>query len=101
METLAALACVDHVVVSHSESAVPIIDAVRPDIYCKGREYVESPAGLTDNFEREKSAVEEYGGEVRLVGGVVYSSTQLANQYFDVLPLAAPGVAADFGSRHT
>ncbi len=44
--------------------------------------------------------VEELGGEMRLLGGVVFSSTQLLNHHFDVLPAPARAFAEDFGARY-
>lgn len=100
IQTLAALSCVDHVVLSEDVSALPVIDFLRPHIYCKGREYADPDIDITTNFQRERERVEQLGGEVRLLGGMVYSSTQLVNQHFDVLPEPARAFAEDFRTRY-
>jgi rfaE bifunctional protein nucleotidyltransferase chain/domain len=99
MRSLAALGCVDHVVLSDHESAVPVIDALRPDVYVKGSEYADEASDVRGNFAAERARVAELGGETRLLGGAVYSSTRLLNQHFDVLPPAARTFAGDFSMR--
>src|SRR5688572_278441 len=39
LRSLAALECVDYVVLVPFPDAVPAIECVRPDIYCRGKEY--------------------------------------------------------------
>ncbi|HET9127991.1 MAG TPA: D-glycero-beta-D-manno-heptose 1-phosphate adenylyltransferase [Propionibacteriaceae bacterium] len=54
---LAALSCVDHVVTFSSDTAVPVIERLRPDVYAKGGDY-------TPDTLAETPAVEAYGGRV-------------------------------------
>jgi len=83
---LAALACVDYVVLVPHAAAVEAIECVRPAIYCKGREY-ENPANdVTGNIGSDVATVRRLGGEVRYVGSVVFSSTRLLNEHFDTHP---------------
>ena len=60
-EIVAALACVDAVVVFSEASPADLILEVRPEIHAKGTDY-------TRDTVPEKSVVESYGGEVRIVG---------------------------------
>jgi rfaE bifunctional protein nucleotidyltransferase chain/domain len=74
-ENLAALDCVDWVVISPEATAVEILDRLRPDIYVKGREYAEN---RDPRFAAEQHLVESYGGRVVFTSGdVVFSSTAL------------------------
>jgi len=83
---LAALACVDYVVLVPHAGAVEAIECVQPNVYCKGREY-ENPANdVTGNIANDVSAVRRLGGQVRYVGSVVFSSTRLLNEHFDAYP---------------
>jgi rfaE bifunctional protein nucleotidyltransferase chain/domain len=100
MSTLAALACVDWVTLADEPDALAVIDAVQPDVYCKGPDSGDPNADPSSNLAREGARVEEHGGEVRLLGGAVYSSTKLLNHHFDVLPVAARGFALDFSQRY-
>ncbi len=87
--SLAALGCVDYVVLVPHAAAVEAIDAVRPDIYCKGREYAETSTDVTGNIHDDIAAVKRHGGEIQYLGSVVFSSSKLINNFFDHL---TPGV---------
>lgn len=54
---LAALSCVDHVVVFDGPDAIPLVDLLRPDVYAKGGDY-------TPDLLPETAAVRRHGGEV-------------------------------------
>ena len=73
--SLAALQCVDHVYVVPQPTAVEVLDALRPDVYVKGREY---EANHDPRFLAERDTVVRHGGRVVFGSGeVVYSSTAL------------------------
>jgi rfaE bifunctional protein kinase chain/domain/rfaE bifunctional protein nucleotidyltransferase chain/domain len=76
-ENLAALAFVDCVVIADGPTAEPVLRALRPDLYVKGKEYENS---THPGFLAEKALVEAHGGRVLLSSGdVVYSSTRIVN----------------------
>jgi rfaE bifunctional protein nucleotidyltransferase chain/domain len=83
--SLAALECVDYVVLIPFPAAVEAIRLVRPHIYCKGKEYADSENDVTGNIQGDIAAVQECGGEIRYIGSVVFSSTKLLNRHFDYL----------------
>ncbi len=60
-EIVAALACVDHVVLFDSRDVVPVIRALRPDVHVKGTDY-------TPETVPERAAVERYGGRTAVAG---------------------------------
>ncbi|WP_159618392.1 D-glycero-beta-D-manno-heptose 1-phosphate adenylyltransferase [Arthrobacter zhaoguopingii] len=65
---LAALSCVDYVTVFSTDTPVPLIEALRPDIYAKGGDYSEQMLA-------ETPAVEACGGSVRILDYVPERST--------------------------
>ncbi|SIN30910.1 D-glycero-beta-D-manno-heptose 1-phosphate adenylyltransferase [Micromonospora cremea] len=65
---LAALSCVDHVVIFEEDSPAALIEAVRPDVYVKGGDY---PPELVP----EAPLVRRLGGQVRTLGYVPDRST--------------------------
>ncbi|MFD1214460.1 D-glycero-beta-D-manno-heptose 1-phosphate adenylyltransferase, partial [Arthrobacter sp. GCM10027362] len=65
---IAALSCVDYVTVFDTDTPVPLINALRPDVYAKGGDY--SPQMLA-----ETPAVEAYGGTVSILDYVAEHST--------------------------
>lgn len=99
--TLAALECVDFVVLIPFTAAVEAIRLVRPDIYCKGTEYEDACNDVTGNIHDDVAEVHAHGGEIRYIGSVVFSSTKLLNRHFDHLPESVKGVCKDLSSRHS
>ncbi len=74
-ENLAALDFVDWVHVDQHETAAELLEAVRPDVYVKGREY---ESNRDPRFQKERETVERGGGSVVFSSGdVVFSSTAL------------------------
>ncbi len=72
-EMVAALASVDLAVIFPELSSLPLIEALRPDVWVKGGDYV-----LETVNQGERAFVESYGGEVALtdhVEGVSASET--------------------------
>jgi cytidyltransferase-like protein len=83
---LAALECVDYVIIIPHAAAVEAIQCVRPRYYCKGREYADPMNDLTGNICDDVETVQKVGGEMRYLGSILFSSTKLLNQHFDPYP---------------
>jgi rfaE bifunctional protein nucleotidyltransferase chain/domain len=58
---VAALRCVDHVVVFAEDDVSALLRALRPDVHCKGTDY-------TVDTVPEREVVRSYGGRVAIVG---------------------------------
>ncbi len=69
-EILAALTCVDLVVIFPELSSLPTIQALRPEVWVKGGDY-----DLSTVHQEERAFVESYGGRVALAGRVGGAST--------------------------
>jgi D-glycero-beta-D-manno-heptose 1-phosphate adenylyltransferase len=67
-EIIAALACVDHVVIFDTRDVVPVIRALRPDVHVKGTDY-------TPDTIPEAAEVRAYGGRVAVAGDPKNHST--------------------------
>lgn len=83
--SLAALECVDYVTVIPFSAAVEAIESVKPDFYCKGKEYESPENDPTGNILNDIQAVEKNGGKVLYLGDVVFSSTKLINRNFQTI----------------
>jgi len=83
LEQLASLVCVDFVVLNNSPDAVSVIKAVKPSIYVKGEEYRDHGADVTGKISEETEAIESVGGEIYYTNDIVFSSSELINQFFD------------------
>jgi D-glycero-beta-D-manno-heptose 1-phosphate adenylyltransferase len=70
-EIVAALACVDHVLLFDSKDVVPVIRALHPDVQVKGTDY-------TPDTIPEAAEVRAYGGRVAVAGDPKgHSTTEL------------------------
>jgi rfaE bifunctional protein nucleotidyltransferase chain/domain len=65
---LAELACVDYVTVFASDTPIPLLERIRPDVYAKGGDY-------TAEMLQEARVVDGYGGSVAIVDYVGPHST--------------------------
>jgi D-glycero-beta-D-manno-heptose 1-phosphate adenylyltransferase len=68
-ELVAALRCVDFVVVFPEPTVGPLIEALRPDVHCKGTDY-------TVETVPERDVVRAYGGRIAIVGDPKDHSTR-------------------------
>jgi len=85
LDNLAELSCVDYVALSEDEWAGPVLEALQPDIYVKGREYESKD---DPRFANEKKIVESYGGRVVLGSGdVIFSSTEIGRRKRNTLDM--------------
>ena len=66
---VAALRCVDYVVIFPEPTVGPLLDAVRPDVHCKGTDY-------TVDSVPEREIVKAYGGRTAIVGDPKDHSTR-------------------------
>ena len=76
---LAALCCVDAAIIFDSLTASDLIVALKPEIYVKGADYRDRPLP-------ERSVVEGYGGQVRLIELLAGHSTSALIARIRALP---------------
>lgn len=95
-EMLAALACVDCVAVNRWPTAVPLIEVLRPAVYCKGDD------SRGDALRAEREAVEAVGGRLVFTNGEQRHTTAMLEKIradFFVHP-GQPRVRQDHGCPH-
>src|SRR3989344_2556824 len=85
-EALAALNCIDFVIINHNPTAIEAIKNIKPNFYIKGIEYKESASDVTGKITEEEEAVNSMGGELKFTQDIVFSSSTLLNRYFSSLP---------------
>ena len=68
-ELVAALRCVDYVVIFSEPTVGPLLEAIRPDVHCKGTDY-------TPDSVPERDIVKAYGGRIAIVGDPKDHSTR-------------------------
>ena len=68
-ELVAALRCVDYVIVFPESTATPLLELLRPAVHCKGTDY-------TVDTVPERETVRAYGGRIAIVGDPKDHSTR-------------------------
>ena len=68
-ELVAALRSVDFVVIFPEPTVAPLLEALRPDVHCKGTDY-------TVDSVPERETVKAYGGRIAIVGDPKNHSTR-------------------------
>ncbi len=96
-EVLASLGCVDYVTVFSTDTPIPLLERIRPDVYAKGGDY-------TIETLPESEVVLGYGGEVRLLDYLAdYSTTAVVDKIRTPVPaaedVARPDVRPKRGRR--
>jgi rfaE bifunctional protein nucleotidyltransferase chain/domain len=66
---IAALGCVDYVVIFSEATVASLLEALRPDVHCKGTDY-------TLDSVPEREVVKAYGGRTAIVGDPKDHSTR-------------------------
>lgn len=101
MRFLAAIGCIDYVMLSEEYTVDDIVEAVEPDLYVKGQEYAKAEDDLTGKIGDEVELVRKHGGDVAYTGGAVFSSTRLINQALPALSSEVKGYMEQFHKKYT
>lgn len=80
-ESISALECVDFVSINKWPTAEETLKLLRPDIYVKGQEF-KKLEDKTDKIQKEYKIVKEIGCKIKFTEEIVFSSTNLLNNYF-------------------
>ena len=51
LEAISSLSIVDYVLVNNSKTAIPVINEIKPNIYCKGPDYKNHKNDLTNEIK--------------------------------------------------
>ena len=97
---LAGLSCVDLVSIVPFPAAKEAIEAVRPDIYCKGIEYKDKTGDVSGKLSEDIRSVRRCGGKVAYVGSVVFSSSKLLRDGLEARSKAVTRLCKGI-SKHT
>ena len=81
-EMLAAMEIVDHIFINHAKTAIPVLEALKPDIFAKGSEYSNPADDVTGQISEELEVLEKFQGRMVFTEDVVYSSSNLINTHF-------------------
>jgi rfaE bifunctional protein nucleotidyltransferase chain/domain len=88
-ESIAAIGIVDFVGINEWTTAVETIQTIKPDVYCKGAEYLDRGKDVTGRITIEEKTITDLGGRMHFVEDITFSSSNLLNRYFPVYPTEA------------
>lgn len=98
--SIANLESVDYVSVVPHPAAIEAIQAVNPNIYCKGKEYKNPTIDVTGNFFDDLKTVEKLGGKVAYLGSIVFSSSKILNHHFSIRSESTNTLLDNLSSRY-
>ena len=100
METLANLAAVDFVTSVESPHAVPVIEAIKPDVIVRGQHVSREKFDFkAEHSTLEDSAIRMHGGRGVSVKARNHSTSELVHQFFEIYPQRTSAFLAEFAHR--
>tara|TARA_Y100000590_G_scaffold470168_1_gene662494 strand:- start:155 stop:1666 length:1512 start_codon:yes stop_codon:yes gene_type:complete len=79
LQFLSEISCIDYICVSDEETAIKVINKVRPNFYCKGPDYSYKQIKKDLNLKKEISATEKNSGKFVSIKEQSFSSSKLIN----------------------
>ncbi len=100
-ESLAALSCVDYVVINDFSTAVEVIKLLRPSYYVKWQDHEQHAGELTSEIHAEQKAIEGVGGAIHFTHDITSGSAAMLNSHFSVYPEKARPFLQAFREQHS
>ena len=82
-EAIAALETVDYVAINDSPTAINAITLLKPDIYCKGKDYKKFDNDISGEIKNEINAIKKIKGSIVFTEELTFSSSRLINNHTD------------------
>jgi rfaE bifunctional protein kinase chain/domain/rfaE bifunctional protein nucleotidyltransferase chain/domain len=79
MKTLEAIEYIDYIAQSNFKNANQVIEKIKPNIYCKGKDYKQTKDDFTRQITKEINVVKKNGGKVVFTDNRLYSSSKIIN----------------------
>lgn len=99
-EAIAALDCVDYVIINQWPTAIEAIRLIKPHVYVKGAEYENAKNDLTGKIAEEVEVLQSIGGKIEFTYDPVFSSSALLNQFFSPLSPKVVQYLSGFKQRY-
>ncbi len=82
-EAIAALETVDFVAINDNATAINPIKLIKPNVYCKGKDYKNSNEDITGEIKNEIREIKKIKGKVIFTEELTFSSSRLINRSTD------------------
>lgn len=99
-EAIASLSSVDHVAINRWPTAEETLRLLKPDFYVKGAEFKDTSSDMTGKIAKEEKVASEVGTQLTFTDDIIFSSTQLINEYLTQLPAEIDKFVKLFRERH-
>tara|TARA_B100000035_G_C21036546_1_gene571298 strand:- start:610 stop:2142 length:1533 start_codon:yes stop_codon:yes gene_type:complete len=80
MKMLESIEEIDYVIPSLNQTPIENIKKIKPDIYFKGKDYMNEKKDLTGNISKEIKAIKSVGGQIKFSTSDLMSSSRVINQ---------------------
>ena len=80
MESIAALKDIDYVAPNMFSNVIQLIKMLKPNIYCKGKDYKSYNLDVTNQIKKEALAIKSVGGRIIHTVTKLFSSSKIINQ---------------------
>lgn len=84
LKYLSSLKNVDYVIESKSQTAINVINFIKPDVYFKGPDYKNFDEDITGNIRKETNSVKKNKGRIVFSNADTYSSSKILNKIDNV-----------------
>jgi len=82
-EVISALESVDYVAINDTQTAIKPIRLLKPNIYCKGKDYKNSKDDVSGEITNELKELKKAKGEIFFTDELTFSSSKLINKSTD------------------
>lgn len=82
-EAIAALEMVDFVAINENATAIKPIKLIKPNIYCKGKDYKNPKDDVTGEIKNEQKEIKKFHGKIIFTEEQTFSSSRLINSETD------------------
>ena len=82
-ESIAAIDSVDYVAINDAPTAVNAIKIIKPNIYCKGKDYKNFNDDITGEIKNEIREIKKIKGRIAFTEELTFSSSRLINRSTD------------------
>jgi len=84
VKALASLEVVDFVTINNSSTAISAINILKPNFYCKGKDYKNHKSDLSGKISDEARAIKKVGGQFVTTNDDLFSSSKIINQFMSM-----------------
>ena len=80
VKTLEGIEYIDYISVSEYETAKEVLEKIKPNIYCKGKDYKNTKSDFTGEILNEIKVLKKFGGKIEYTNDKLFSSSKIINR---------------------